>query len=178
MIDYSISCSNELCVKLARKSCDNPGCPVIEFRRLLGGEKWEQPITTPPDRSSAEPIQTHGERSSNMPSVNAAPSPRPSDNSSSSGSKTPGAVSATLAQRGSTHGDFGDNAEIMQATKTLWHSHVGWAKLTNVQREALEMIAHKVGRILCGNNEFDDHWIDIAGYAKLAEDRCKDKVKK
>lgn len=35
----------------------------------------------------------------------------------------------------------------------------------------LEMIAHKVGRILAGNPHFEDHWADIAGYARLSADR-------
>jgi hypothetical protein len=34
-------------------------------------------------------------------------------------------------------------------------------------REALDMIAHKIGRILAGNPMYKDHWDDIAGYATL-----------
>ncbi len=30
------------------------------------------------------------------------------------------------------------------------------------------MIAHKIGRIVSGNPNVQDHWDDIAGYAKLA----------
>lgn len=37
--------------------------------------------------------------------------------------------------------------------------------------EALEMIAHKVGRILNGDPAYSDSWVDIAGYAKLVADR-------
>lgn len=78
----------------------------------------------------------------------------------------------TLAARGSTHGDFTCNGEIMQRLKLDMRNHPGWEKLAPFQREALEMIQHKVGRILCGNPNFADHWHDIAGYAKLAEERC------
>jgi len=39
-------------------------------------------------------------------------------------------------------------------------------------REALEMIAHKIGRILNGDPNYADSWHDIAGYAKLAETAC------
>lgn len=35
------------------------------------------------------------------------------------------------------------------------------------------MIAHKIGRILNGDPNYRDSWDDIAGYAKLAADRCK-----
>jgi len=40
--------------------------------------------------------------------------------------------------------------------------------LTNQQKESLEMILLKCGRILSGDPSFADHWDDIAGYAKLA----------
>lgn len=37
--------------------------------------------------------------------------------------------------------------------------------------EALEMIAHKIGRILNGDPGYADSWVDIAGYAQLVADR-------
>jgi hypothetical protein len=40
---------------------------------------------------------------------------------------------------------------------------VRWLQLQPMHREALEMIVHKIGRA--------DSWHDIAGYAKLVEDR-------
>ena len=39
------------------------------------------------------------------------------------------------------------------------------------QKEALFMIAHKIGRIINGDPDYADSWIDIAGYAKLVGDR-------
>lgn len=39
------------------------------------------------------------------------------------------------------------------------------------QVEALEMIAHKIGRIINGDPNYADSWHDIAGYAKLVADR-------
>ncbi len=78
-----------------------------------------------------------------------------------------------LTKRGKTHGDFTDTAAIIQETKDMWRSHPGWLKLNQVQREALEMNAHKVGRILCGDPNVADHWDDIAGYAKLVSQRIK-----
>lgn len=39
------------------------------------------------------------------------------------------------------------------------------------QRECLEMIAHKIGRILNGDPHYEDSWRDIAGYATLVADR-------
>jgi hypothetical protein len=43
-----------------------------------------------------------------------------------------------------------------------------WIRLTDVQAESLEMIAVKLARILCGDPDFQDHWQDVIGYAKLA----------
>ena len=44
--------------------------------------------------------------------------------------------------------------------------------MTDPAKEALDMIAHKIGRICAGNPNFKDHWADIAGYAQLVADRC------
>ena len=76
-----------------------------------------------------------------------------------------------LKERGKTHGDFTDNARVMQGLKNVIWREDGWAKLTDVQREALEMILHKCGRIISGNPNEPDHWQDIAGYAKLVVER-------
>jgi hypothetical protein len=45
--------------------------------------------------------------------------------------------------------------------------------LIPVHREALDMIALKLSRILSGQANFKDHWDDIAGYAKLGSEACK-----
>lgn len=82
-------------------------------------------------------------------------------------------INDTLTQRQGTHGEFTDNAEIMQELKQACRSTQGWANLSRVQKEALEMILHKVGRIVTGNPNEPDHWHDIAGYATLARDRVE-----
>ena len=41
------------------------------------------------------------------------------------------------------------------------------------QQEALDMIAHKIGRIINGDPDYADSWDDIAGYAKLVGDRLR-----
>jgi hypothetical protein len=82
-----------------------------------------------------------------------------------------GSVEAILTVRAKTHGDFTDNARVAQDLKRIMHSQVGWDKLTDVQREALHMILHKIARIIAGNPNVKDHWDDIAGYAKLASER-------
>ena len=52
-----------------------------------------------------------------------------------------------------------------------------WSDMPDDMREALEMIAHKIGRILNGDPNYADSWIDIAGYAKLVADRLEGKVR-
>jgi hypothetical protein len=39
--------------------------------------------------------------------------------------------------------------------------------------ETLDMIAHKIGRIIAGNAAEPDHWRDIAGYAQLVANRLE-----
>lgn len=84
-----------------------------------------------------------------------------------------------LAERGKTHGDFADHAAVTQALKheiecaVIARTNRGQPLLTDGQREALDMIAHKIGRILAGDPDFADHWDDIAGYALLGRDSPK-----
>ncbi len=73
-----------------------------------------------------------------------------------------------LQERGTTHGKFEDNARVGQLLRDLFRNQDGWKTLTYVQREALDMLACKISRILSGQGGFADHWDDIAGYAKLA----------
>lgn len=89
-------------------------------------------------------------------------------------------VQDTLAQRGSRYGDFTDNAMISQQLKQLimcendGKLREGYRRCNFVQREALEMIAQKIARILNGDPNYKDNWHDIQGYARLAEERCRE----
>jgi len=82
-------------------------------------------------------------------------------------------MAALLTERGSTHGRFIDHARATQRIKLVIRDELrrrnqrGQDKLTDMHIEALEMIAHKIGRILAGDPDFADHWIDISGYAEL-----------
>ena len=73
-----------------------------------------------------------------------------------------------LEERAETHGSFENNARISQALKRLFNHED--PVYTDVQREALDMIALKLSRILSGHAYFKDHWDDIAGYAKLVSE--------
>lgn len=74
---------------------------------------------------------------------------------------------ALITERGSRYGKFKDGAEIMRSLKRVMHDTEGWNNLTASQKEALDMIQHKIGRILNGDPIYDDSWKDIAGYATL-----------
>lgn len=84
-------------------------------------------------------------------------------------------VEALLAERGSRYGKFETHAKITQDIKHAYglcpSSNWTTIRLANDQREALEMIAHKIGRILNGDPNYEDSWRDIAGYATLVADR-------
>ena len=43
----------------------------------------------------------------------------------------------------------------------------GWKNLLPHQRESLDMIQHKISRILNGDPNIVDSWADIAGYAHI-----------
>lgn len=87
-------------------------------------------------------------------------------------------VEETLAQRGSRYGDFTDHARICQDLKRTMNTEANWERLTDAQKQALEVIADKIARILSGDPNYDDNWRDIQGYAKLVEDRLPCNQKK
>lgn len=85
------------------------------------------------------------------------------------------AIGAVLTERGKRYGKFTDHASATQAIKAaIKHGLInGDNVLDDDQQEALEMIAHKIGRIVNGDPNYADSWIDIAGYAQLVADRLQ-----
>lgn len=79
-------------------------------------------------------------------------------------------ITATLAERGKRYGQFTQHAKITQDLKRAMQQG-NWQRLSDDQREALEMVAHKIGRILNGDPDYHDSWHDLVGYAKLVADR-------
>ena len=82
-------------------------------------------------------------------------------------------TAALLNTRQTTHGDFSQNAIYAQELRTLFRSSPQWSGMPTVQREALDMIATKVSRILSGQYQYDEHWADVAGYVALARKACQ-----
>lgn len=79
-------------------------------------------------------------------------------------------ISKTLAERETRYGSFQSFAEISQGIKCAMRKG-NWNLLDSDQRECLEMLAHKIARILNGDPNYHDSWHDIVGYAKLVADR-------
>jgi hypothetical protein len=82
------------------------------------------------------------------------------------------ATEEVLVERNKTHGDFAMNAHFSQEFKRLFQSAPCWVNLSPSHRESLDMIALKLSRILSGQANYRDHWVDICGYSKLAENAC------
>jgi hypothetical protein len=78
-------------------------------------------------------------------------------------------IKTILAEREKTHGRFADHAEISQALKAIIYFH-SQGKLDDEMKESLEMICHKIARILAGDPKYPDHWFDISGYATRVAD--------
>lgn len=84
-------------------------------------------------------------------------------------------IAEILAERGSRYGSFSGHALITQRLKCAMQETKGWNNLTDSQREALEMVAHKIGRILNGDPNYLDSWVDIVGYTQLIVDQLNGK---
>lgn len=84
-------------------------------------------------------------------------------------------IADTLIERGSRYGPFVGHAEVTQRLKDVINSQLRQRdkSLAHDQQEALDMICHKIGRIINGDPNYDDSWVDIAGYAQLIADRLK-----
>lgn len=80
-----------------------------------------------------------------------------------------------LAERAKTHGSYEVHAKTTQSLKAVIKINLANKILSCSHQEALDMIVHKIGRIVAGNANFNDHWDDIAGYAKLASEACQPK---
>lgn len=82
-------------------------------------------------------------------------------------------ITATLADRGKRYGDFIGHANVTISLKAVIDRQLAKRRksLADDQHEALDMICHKIGRIINGDPDYADSWHDIAGYAQLVADR-------
>lgn len=82
-------------------------------------------------------------------------------------------MDSILSERKSRYGLFADNAATSQELKSVMRAAPGWGGLTPDMREALEMVAHKISRILHGDPCYTDSWVDISGYATRVVERLE-----
>lgn len=89
-------------------------------------------------------------------------------------------VDTVLTERGGRYGPFTGHAQVTQDLKEIIYTalQVRRKELAPDQYEALDMICHKIGRIVNGDPNYADSWVDIAGYAKLVSDRLETGVGK
>jgi hypothetical protein len=74
-----------------------------------------------------------------------------------------------LKERQKTHGEYSGVARVAQRIKDeIWSSSI-----PNIHQESLDMIATKMARIVNGDHNEPDHWIDIIGYAQLVLNHIK-----
>jgi hypothetical protein len=87
-------------------------------------------------------------------------------------------LNALLEERGKRYGVFADHAMVTISLKYILREYMSerFKLMAPDQQEALDMICHKIGRIICGDPTYIDSWDDIAGYAKLVADRLREGV--
>ena len=113
-----------------------------------------------------------------IPHINFAETPKANQPIDLHAEQRPTNIDSVLTERGSRYGKYTGHAKITQDLKALMHATGNWSKLAPDQKESLEMVAHKIGRILNGDPNYDDSWVDIAGYAQLVATRLKTGVEK
>ena len=88
-------------------------------------------------------------------------------------------VDKVLDTRAEQYGSFMQSADTVIRIKGIMHNAIARNEvhLYPDQLQALDMIATKISRIVHGNPNHLDSWIDIAGYAKLVADRLQGTVR-
>ena len=86
-------------------------------------------------------------------------------------------LATVLSERGSRYGSFMSNATISQNLKEILHNSTSWEAMPTDMKEALHMIVHKISRIVEGDFNYDDSWIDISGYSTLIVERLHKDMK-
>lgn len=85
-------------------------------------------------------------------------------------------INDVLNQRGTRYGNFETQALITQDLKRMIRRYALQqdTAMSPDQWEALDMICSKIARIINGDPDYDDSWVDIAGYAQLIVNRLRE----
>ena len=76
-------------------------------------------------------------------------------------------IDDTLNEREKTHGEYVTCAKIHNDLTDYIQNTPHWDKLNACQKTSLRMIMLKVARILNGNPNVVDDYLDISGYSQL-----------
>lgn len=76
-------------------------------------------------------------------------------------------VNRILTEREFTHGEYSKVAETQFRLMNCVMGARNWDLMGPGKRKAIQEIFGKIARIMNGDTEFRDHWVDIAGYASL-----------
>ena len=84
-------------------------------------------------------------------------------------------VNTLLQERALQYGTFVSLAKTAQEFKSVLYRELGSRnkRLADDQSEALDMILHKIARVINGDANHVDSWADIAGYATLVAERLQ-----
>lgn len=80
-------------------------------------------------------------------------------------------VRSTLAERGATYGRFDHHATLARRIIEVVSSGENFSSMPPDAQHALCYIADKMARVLTGQHDHRDSWLDMAGYATLIVDR-------
>lgn len=72
-----------------------------------------------------------------------------------------------LAERGSRYGVYRDVAGLAEKIKAAIREGRNYDALEPYHMHSLDMFASKISRIVNGDPNYEDSWVDIAGYAEL-----------
>ncbi len=79
-----------------------------------------------------------------------------------------------LEERRAKYGSFTMHATITQNLKRVMRDTPNWSGLSDDKKEALEMVVHKIGRILNDDPGYKDSWDDIIGYTTRITETLED----
>lgn len=85
-------------------------------------------------------------------------------------------IEQILDERGARYGKFVDVAKATSDIQSAVWDQASLQKLNSMkpdQSVAIDMICHKLARIVVGDADYLDNWFDIAGYAQLVADRLQ-----
>lgn len=84
-----------------------------------------------------------------------------------------GGINCILKERNKSHGNYKLQSALADNLREVMYSSENWYSLTSIQRDALLMIIHKISRVLSGDPNHKDSWMDISGYSTLVVNDLK-----